>query len=163
MSTQENLMSAFAGESQANRRYLAFARKAESEGKNDLAHLFRAAADGETVHALRHLQTAGEVKTFKENLEAAIAGETYEFTEMYPKFIRESEAEDNTPATMSFMGANTVEKEHQKLFQEALEKDGNIDPEKYFVCQVCGHLHLKEAPEKCPVCGAPKEKFKEIE
>ncbi len=163
MSTQENLMSAFAGESQANRKYLAFARQAESEGKPNLAKLFRVAAEGETVHALRHLKVAGGVKTSKENLEAAIAGETYEFTEMYPKFIEKSKAEGNNPAMLSFSGANAVEREHEKFFRAALEKDGNIEDEKYFVCQVCGHVHLKEAPEKCPICGAPKDKFKEIE
>lgn len=162
MSTQENLMAAFAGESQANRKYLAFAKKAEKEGKNNLAKLFRVAAEGETVHALRHLETAGQVKSSKENLEAAIAGETYEFTEMYPKFIEEAKLESNFPAEMSFAGANTVEMEHQKLFQSALEKDGEIEDEKYYVCQVCGHVHLDEAPERCPVCNAPKDKFKEI-
>jgi len=165
MNTQENLMAAFAGESQANRKYLAFAKKAEQEGKNNLAKLFRATAEGETVHALNHLNVAGGVKTSEENLQAAISGETYEFETMYPEFLQTAEAESNGPAKITFGGAMKVEMEHQGFYSAALEKVAtgtDIDETKYFVCQVCGHLHEIEAPEKCPVCGAPQDKFKEI-
>jgi len=161
--TQDNLATAFAGESQANRKYLAFAKKADQEGKTGLAKLFRVAADGETVHALNHLNVLGGVKTSIENLQAAIAGETFEFTEMYPQFINEAKTEENGPAGISFYRANEVEKEHQQLFQAALEKNGDIEAQEYFVCQVCGHPHLGEAPERCPVCGAPREKFKKVD
>lgn len=159
MKTQENLMAAFAGESQANRRYLAFAKAAEKEGKSGLAKLFRAAAEGETVHALAHLENAGEVKTSQENLKAAIAGETHEFTEMYPQFIDEAKSENQETAQMGFYRANAVEKEHEKLFSEALEKDGDVEEKEYFVCGVCGHLEIGEAPSTCPVCNATKDKF----
>lgn len=157
--TQENLMAAFAGESQANRKYLAFAKAAEREGKTGLAKLFRMAAEGETIHALRHLENAGGVQNSRENLKAAIAGETYEFTEMYPKFIDEAKTEGNDSAMVSFSGANGVEKDHEKLFREALEKDGNIEEREYYICEVCGHPEIGEAPETCPICGAPKDKF----
>ncbi|MFA6974114.1 MAG: rubrerythrin family protein [Parcubacteria group bacterium] len=161
--TENNLLAAFAGESQANRRYLAFAQQAESEGKTNLARLFRVAADGETVHALAHFNVAGGAKSSAENLRAAITGETYEFTEMYPQFISEAKAEDNGPADISFWRANVVEKEHEQLFQAALEKNGDIEAQEYYVCQVCGHVHLGAAPDKCPVCASPKEKFKKVE
>jgi len=166
MKTQENLLAAFAGESQANRKYLAFSKKAEQESKNNLARLFRATAEGETVHAMNHLDVARGVKTSQENLQAAIAGETFEFEEMYPKFLQEAEAENNGPAKMTFGNALKVEMEHQGFYKDALEKvsaGDDIAEEKYFVCQVCGHLHTIEAPEVCPVCGAPKEKFKKVE
>ncbi|HAV11349.1 MAG TPA: rubrerythrin [Candidatus Moranbacteria bacterium] len=159
MKTQENLMAAFAGESQANRRYLAFAKVAEKEGKTGLAKLFRVAAEGETVHALAHLENAGKVKSSEDNLKEAIAGETYEFTKMYPQFIDEAKAEERSDAHMGFFRANAVEKTHEKLFSEALEKGGDIEEKEYFICSVCGHPEIGEAPERCPVCGAPKEKF----
>jgi rubrerythrin len=162
MSTQENLLAAFAGESQANRRYLAFAKKAESENKKGLAQLFRVAAEGETIHALSHFQTAGEVKDSMENIQTAIAGETHEFSEMYPNFMEEATTENNNNALLSFTRANEIEKEHAKFFQEALEKNGDIAEQEYYVCEICGHIELGSAPEKCSVCGAPKEKFKHV-
>jgi rubrerythrin len=162
MKTQENLQAAFAGESQANRKYLAFAKKAESEGKNGLAQLFRVAAEGETIHALGHLNVLGGVGDSMANLQTAIAGETHEFTEMYPQFLEEAKAEENSAATISFYRANEVEKEHAKMFQEALAQNGDIDSQEYFVCGVCGHVEIDGAPDKCPVCGAAKENFKRI-
>ncbi|MDP1833652.1 MAG: rubrerythrin family protein [Candidatus Moranbacteria bacterium] len=162
MKTQENLQAAFAGESQANRKYLAFAKKAEADGKKGLARLFRVAAEGETIHALGHLGVLGGVGDSNANLQAAIAGETYEFTEMYPRFIEEAEAEGDSAATLSFHRANEIEKEHARLFQEALDQDGDIAEQAYYVCEVCGHIEIGAKPEKCPVCGAPKDKFKEI-
>jgi rubrerythrin len=164
--TSENLKSAFAGESQANRKYLAFAKKAEAEGKQNLAQLFRAAAEGETIHALNHLNVLGEVKTSEENLKAAVGGETYEIETMYPQFIEDAKAEAQKGAEISFTGANAVEKVHQILFKEALEKiekGGDIETKDYLVCGVCGYLAIGEAPNVCPVCGALKEKFFKIQ
>lgn len=165
MTTQKNLMSAFAGESQANRKYLAFAKKAEQEGFVGLAKLFRATAEAETVHAHAHLQVAGGVKDTLANLEEAINGEKYEFTSMYPEFIAEAEKEGNQSALMSFNGANVVEKIHFNLYSQALEsiKNGkDIEDVKIYVCSVCGNTVKNEAPDICPICKAPKEKFTEI-
>jgi rubrerythrin len=160
--TQENLKAAFAGESQANRKYLAFAKAAEKEGKNNLAKLFRAVAEGETVHALKHFSALGEIKDSVENLKAAIAGETYEIETMYPEFIAVAQQDDEKVAEKSFFGANEVEKTHQKKFTDALsevETGNDIAEQKYYVCQVCGQLELGEAPENCPICNAPKASF----
>lgn len=160
--TTDNLLAAFAGESQANRKYLAFAKKAEEDKKPNLAKLFRAAAEGETVHALSHLQTVGGINSTVENLEAAIAGETYEIDEMYPAFIATAEEENAAAARIVMGNAIKVEMIHQKLFREALEslKAGQDTQEKSFhICQVCGFPAEGEAPDRCPVCGAAKDKF----
>ena len=162
--TQENLAAAFAGESQANRKYLAFAAQSESEGQTGLAKIFRVAAEGETVHAINHLKAMGGVKTTKENLSGAIAGETYEIEKMYPGFIAELQ-EGETAAKLSFAQAEKVEEVHQKLFQEALRKleaGEEVAEEKYFVCGVCGYPAEGAAPDVCPICGAPKVKFSEV-
>ncbi len=159
-------MKAFAGESQANRRYLAFAKKAEEEGMKNMARLFRAAADAETVHALNHLRTAIEVKTTKENVQAAIEGEKYENREMYPKFIEEARKEGETEAEKSFDWANQVEKIHQTFYEKALEilnKGKDIEASEYYVCQTCGNTVEDSPPESCPICGMPKDQFKKIE
>ena len=164
--TQENLQTAFAGESQANRRYLFFAEKAEKESHPQKARLFRAAAESETVHARNHLRTSGDINSTKENLEAAASGEQYEFTKMYPGFIEQAKAEGNKGAEVSFDWANKVEKIHHRLYQKALENleaGTQMEDEPYFVCQVCGNTVAGEAPEKCPVCGAPRSKFKQVE
>lgn len=164
--TQENLQAAFAGESQANRRYLFFAAKADEAGDKQTARLFRAAAEAETVHARNHFRVLGGVKSTKENLEAAIGGENYEFTEMYPGFIKQAKSENNQPAENSFDLANTVEKIHHGLFQKTLGRlqSGQSSGDKpFFVCQVCGNTVEEEAPEKCPVCGVPRSKFKRVE
>ncbi|MEA3430897.1 MAG: rubrerythrin family protein [Nanoarchaeota archaeon] len=165
MTSQENLMKAFAGESQANRRYLAFAKKADEDGFKQVAKLFRAAADAETVHALRHFKVAGGIKDTKENLKEAVAGETYEMNEMYPEMIKLAEEENNSEALLSFKGAHAAEKIHAELYKEALEsvESGSDLPEKeLYVCQVCGHT-VHEVPDTCPICGVPKEQFKKIE
>lgn len=162
--TEENLVAAFAGESQANRKYLAFAEHAESEGKTGLAKIFRVAAEGETVHAINHLKALGGVKTTKENLSGAIAGETYEIEKMYPGFIAELQ-EGEMAAKLSFTHAEKVEKVHQGLFKKALEKmetGEEVAEEKYFVCGVCGYPVEGAAPDVCPICGAPKVKFSEV-
>jgi len=166
MATNENLQAAFAGESQANRRYLFFAEKADEAGNKQIARLFRAAADAETVHARNHLGVLGGVKSTKENLEAAIGGEHYEFAEMYPGFIEQAKAENNQDAERSFDLANKVEKIHHSLYQkaaQALESGQALEDKPYYVCQVCGNTVLGEAPEKCPICGAPRSKFKRID
>lgn len=162
MSTVDNLKNAFAGESQANRKYLAFAKKADEEGLKQVSKLFRAAAEAETVHAHSHLRVLGGVKTTKENLQDAINGETYEFTKMYPQMIEEAKKEGNKQALQSFEHANNVEKTHAALYQKALNNLGNNETVDYFVCQVCGHTAEKDAPDKCPVCTSPKSKFTRI-
>ena len=163
MATIDNIKAAFAGESQANRKYLAFARKADEEGFAQVARLFRAAAHAETVHALKHFNTAGEVKSTSENLKTAISGEHYENTEMYPAFIKDAEAENNSAALRSFSWANEVEKVHESLYKEALSALGKPgETYDYYVCPFCGYTHARTAPEKCPVCGAPSSKFERI-
>lgn len=164
--TMENLGAAFAGESQANRNYLFFAEKADKEGHPQIARLFRAAAESETVHARNHLKNMGGIGSTKDNLQEAAKGELYEFTEMYPGFIEQAKAEGNKGAETSFDWANKVEKIHHRLYQKALEEleaGKEIKDEPYFVCQGCGYTVAGEAPEKCPVCGAPRSMFKRVE
>lgn len=164
MGTSENLEEAFAGESQANRKYLTFAEKAEAEGYSQIAKLFRAAADAETVHAHAHFRVMGEVKSTAENLQAAIDGEGFEFRDMYPKFVAEAESEGNKAATVSFRNALAVEEIHHGLYTEALSarNAGNDLPEgPIFVCSVCGNTVIGEVPDRCPVCGVPKDRFTE--
>ena len=164
--TPDNLQEAFAGESQANRRYLFFADKAEAEGYAQVARLFRAAAEAETVHARNHLEVMGGIGTTVGNLEAAVKGENYEFVTMYPKFIEHAKEDKNQRAEVSFTLANAVEKIHHELYQQALEalnKGQQLKDEPYFVCGVCGNTITGEAPDRCPICGAPKTKFKRVE
>ncbi len=165
MSTQDNLQAAFAGESQANRKYLAFAKKADAEGFPQIAKLFRAAAEAETVHAHSHFRVMGGVKATADNLQAAIDGEGYEVREMYPTFLAEAEADGNKAAIMTFKGALAVEKVHYAMYVNALEvfKTGKDLPAvKMMVCPVCGHTIEGDAPDKCPVCGVAGEKFFEV-
>jgi len=156
----DDLQSAFAGESQANRRYLAFAEKADAEGHPQVARLFRAAAQAETVHAHNHLRAMDGIKSTSENLQVAIQGENYEHTTMYPAFIKDADAEGNKRATRSFNYAMQVEVEHEGFYRQALESLGK-DKEQYdyYVCPVCGHTVARGAPDKCPICGAPKDRF----
>ena len=156
--TQENLMAAFAGESQANRKYLAFAEVADKEGLPQVAKLFRAAAAAETIHAHAHLKNAGHVGTTAENLKAALEGETYEFTKMYPEMVKEAEAEGNVAVAKYFGYANAVEKVHAGLYTKALENPAALAATDYYVCKVCGYTH--EGPcDKCVVCGAGSAAF----
>ena len=161
----ENLKAAFAGESQANRRYIAFAQKAEEEGHPQVAKLFRAAAEAETVHALNHAMIMGDVKKTAENLNTAVTGETFEFKQMYPEYLKNAKEEKNTQAAWSFNVANQVEQIHANLFRKAVNslKEGK-EPAKteYYVCSVCGNTVENEPPEKCPICGNPKSKFLRI-
>lgn len=158
----ENLKSAFAGESQANRRYLGFARKAEEEGYTQVAKLFRATAEAETIHALNHLRILGEIKSTTENLETAVSGETAEYRKMYPEYLKIAKQEGDNQATWSFDVANKVEEIHAGMFSKAIDaiKDkrelAKVD---YYVCSICGNTVEAKAPERCPICGAPKAKF----
>lgn len=161
--TDKNLKDAFAGESQANRKYLAFAKKAEQEGYKQVAKLFRAAAEAETIHAHNHLRELKGVKSTKENLEAAINGESYEFQNMYPQMIKDAEEEGNKTAVRSFNFANEVEKVHAELYRKALENLGNNEEVDYYVCEICGYTAEGEPPDKCPVCNARREKFRRID
>ncbi len=165
MATLDNLQAAFAGESQANRKYLAFASKAEADGLPQVGKLFRAAAAAETVHAHAHLRVMGGIKTTVENIEAAVAGEGHEFREMYPQFVAEAEADGNKPAVVSFKNAMAVEEIHHGLYNKALEavRGGkDLPAAAVFVCGVCGNTVMGQAPDKCPVCGAPKSRFSEV-
>ncbi len=158
--TIKNLEAAFAGESQANRKYLAFAKKAVEEGYMQVAKLFRAAAEAETVHAHNHLRELAGVRSTRENLETAIKGESFEYQQMYPKMIEEAKAENNKSALRSFTLANEVEKIHARLYQAALDGLGKNLEADYYVCQVCGYTAEGEAPDECPVCKARKQAFK---
>jgi len=161
--TIEDLQAAFAGESQANRKYLAFAKKAEEEGYPQVARLFRAAAHAETIHAHNHLRAMEGIHSTRENLESAIGGETYEFESMYPPFMQDAEAEGHKRALTSFRFAMEVEKVHAELYGQALAGLGQPGEEyDYYVCPVCGYTHPRSAPEKCPVCGAPAARFERI-
>lgn len=161
--SEKNLAEAFAGESQANRKYLAFAKQAEKEGFAQVAKLFRAAAEAETVHAHSHLKQLGGIKSTKENLEAAIGGEAFEFKEMYPQMIKDAEAEGNKGALRSFNFANAVEKIHHALYQKALDNLGKNAETDYYVCGICGYTAEGEAPDECPVCKAKKQAFRKVE
>ncbi|MFN3535009.1 MAG: rubrerythrin family protein [Desulfatiglandales bacterium] len=162
--TEKNLKEAFAGESQANRKYLAFAKQAELEGYAAAAKLFRAAAEAETVHAHAHLKALGAVKKTRENLMEAISGETHEFKEMYPKMIEQAIADGDKVAERSFRYANEVEKVHAELYKKMLENLDNIEDIKcYYVCPVCGYTSENEAPEICPVCNAKGKVFVRVE
>ncbi len=163
MYTDENLKKAFAGESQANRKYLAFAEKAEKDGLPQIAKLFRAAAEGETIHALNYLKKLKKVGSTTDNLKAAIAGEMEEFSDMYPSMISHAKEEDRLEAATLFGWALEVEKKHSELYQKALDDMAELAETDYYVCGGCGYLATDEAPDKCPVCGAPTEMFKKIE
>ncbi|MFX1397287.1 MAG: rubrerythrin family protein [Promethearchaeota archaeon] len=164
--TNDNLQAAFAGESQANRKYLAFAQQADKDGLPQIARLFRAAAEAETVHAHNHLRVMGGIKSTVENLKAAIEGEQHEFTKMYPEFLNDSKEEGNKQAERSFDLANQVEKIHHELYKKALkaaEEGKDLEKKDIHICPVCGYTHEGKLPVKCPVCGVPKEKFKKID
>ena len=160
--TEKNLLEAFAGESQANRRYLAFAKQADKEGYTQVAKLFRAAAEAETVHAHAHLRTLGGVKSTAENLKEAVSGETHEFTKMYPAMIDDAKKEGSKAAERGFTYANEVEKVHAALYQNASDNLDTLEEADYYVCSVCGYTCENEAPDTCPVCGAKSTAFFEV-
>ncbi len=161
----DDLKAAFAGESQANRKYTAFARQAEAAGHHQVAKLFRAAAAAETVHAINHFKALGGVGSVAENLEAAIGGENYEVVTMYPEFIADATTAEDKAALRTFEWAWEVEKIHEGLFRKALASlDAAVEPVDYWVCPVCGYTHEgPEPPEKCPVCGVKGERFEFVD
>jgi len=162
--TEDALKEAFAGESQANRKYLAFAAKADQEGFAQAARLFRAAAEAETIHAHAHLKALKGIRSTKENLQEAVAGETHEFKIMYPAMIEAAKVEGHKEAERSFVFANEVEKIHAGLYQRMLDHlDGAKETYSYYICPVCGYTAEKEAPETCPVCGAKSKMFKKVD
>ncbi len=164
--SEEDLMNAFAGESQANRKYLAFAIQAEKDGFKQVGKIFKAAAAAETVHAHNHLRAANGIKKTVDNLKEAISGEQYEHTSMYPPMVEHAKEDGNKKAQQSFEWALAVEKIHDKLYSnalEAVEKEEDLPEEDVFVCPVCGFTIEGEAPEKCPVCGAKGSLFELIE
>jgi len=160
--TEKDLREAFAGESKANRKYLAFAKQADKEGYTQAAKLFRAAAEAETVHAHAHLRALGAIKSTADNLKEAISGETYEFKSMYPAMIDDAKEEGNKSAERSFTFANEVEKVHATLYKKALDKLDALEQVDYYICSVCGYTCEGEPPEKCPVCGAKSSAFFEV-
>ena len=158
--TNEDLKAAFAGESQANRRYLAYAKQADKEGYPHIARLFRAVAAAETVHAHNHFGNMGGVNSTIDNLKAAIAGENYEVVTMYPEFMADAEKEGEKKPNISFRWAWEVEKQHEQFFRQALEALGSAAKEvEYYVCPVCGCTVVGMPPEKCPICGTPGKRF----
>ena len=163
--TDENLKAAFAGESQANRKYLVFAKAADAEGFPQVAKLFRAAAEAETIHALNHLRVMGQVKSTADNLGVAISGETSEFESMYPQFIEEAKTEGNKKALQSFDLANRVEQVHAGLYKKALEAiktQSDLPKADIYVCPECGNTFDGQVPGTCPVCTKPKDAFIKI-
>lgn len=165
MKTAENLMAAFAGESQANRKYLAFAQKAEKEGYKNIARVFRAIAEAETIHALKHLEVAGKIGTTLENLSAASEGEHYEFTKMYPEFIELAREEKQDKALKTFQFANEAEKVHGKTFTELkalVEKGNDMEEKDVYLCPTCGWVGMEPVPERCPICNASAKVFQKF-
>jgi len=164
--TEDDLKAAFAGESQANRKYVAFAEKAEHEGFKQVARLFRAAASSEELHGKRHLTMLKGVKSTAENLQVAIEGESYENREMYPRFQKDAVAEGNKTAALSFDQTGKVEKVHENLYRAALkavQEGRKLEGKPVYVCQNCGNTVEGEPPEKCPICGVPKSMFKRVD
>jgi len=166
MSTIDNLKDAFAGESQANRKYLAFGEQAAKDGLSGVAKLFRAVAAAETIHAHAHLRAMDGVKSTLENLTEAQEGEKYEFSSMYPPMIETAKAEGHKKAERSMTHAFEVEKIHYELYGKALEavKAGkDLDAAVVKVCPVCGHTVIDDAPDSCPICGCKGEKYVAID
>ncbi len=164
-STQDNLKEAFAGESQANRKYLAFAKQAEKDGFQNVARLFRTTAEAETIHALGHFSAMGGVSATAENLQAAIDGETYEYTEMYPPMLERANS-DGHKAKRMFGYAVRAEAVHAKLYKlaiDAAERGEDLTENRCYLCPICGHIEFGEPPVSCPICGAKAEKFTELE
>jgi rubrerythrin len=163
--TKDNLKTAFAGESQANRKYLAFSQKADKDGFPQVAKLFRAAAEAETIHALGHLAAMDGIGSTADNLKSAVQGETYEFTEMYPPMLAQAQKEGHRAKTM-FGWAVKAEEVHANLYRKALQAvqtGKDLDQAEVYLCPVCGHLELGRPGNKCPICGLPPEKFRRMD
>ena len=161
--TTEDLKAAFAGESQANRRYLAYAKKADAEGLPQIAKLFRAVAAAETAHAHNHLRILGEIRSTAENLEGAIEGETFEIHEMYPAYLETAKQQKERGAQLSFHYALAAEKIHAEMYakaKESVEAGTDIELGPMEICEVCGYTAEGEIPEKCPICAAKRDRFR---
>ncbi len=166
MATKENAMEAFAGESQANRKYSAFAEKAKDEGFTNVAKLFTAASEAEAIHAKRLLKVLGSIGKTEDNLKGSVAGETHEYTEMYPGFVKEGDAEKQSDAVLAFTYAMKAEEVHANLYKEALKAISgghDLSGQKVLLCPICGNIFRGEPPERCPICSAFKKVFREIE
>jgi rubrerythrin len=165
MATMENAKEAFAGESQANRKYLAFSEKAAEEGFKNVATLYKAASEAEAIHAKKLLKVLSAVESTARNLELSIAGETHEFTSMYPGFVKAAEAEKRTDALLAFTHAMKAEEVHAALYKKALAAvmaGNDLGREKIFLCPICGNIETGKAPDKCPICSAFGKQFREI-
>lgn len=161
--TEENLKEAFAGQSQAHMRYLIFAEVAEKEGKPNLARLFRAIAYAEQVHATNHYRELGMIRDSVQNIDVAIAGETYEVEEMYPAFITVAELQKENGAKRAFHFAIEAEKIHAEMYKKAkaaAQRGEDVQIGTIYICPVCGHTVEGTPPERCPICGAPREKYR---
>lgn len=162
--TTDNLKEAFAGESQANQKYRAFAKKAEKEGFSNIAKLFRTTAEAERIHAEGHLKALDMIASTAENLQAAINGETYEFTKMYPPMVEKANADGHKAKTM-FRFAVEAEEVHANIYAKALDavkKGVDLDVSDFHLCPICGYIELGSVPEKCPVCGALGKVFEQV-
>jgi rubrerythrin len=160
----DDLKDAFAGESQANQKYRAFAAKAEQDGFPNIARLFRTTAEAERIHAEGHLKALDGVATTADNLKAAITGETYEYTEMYPPMVQRA-TEIGHKAKRMFGYAVAAEEVHAKLYALALEavlQGKDLAETKFYLCPVCGHIEFGEPPEACPICGAKQSKYVQV-
>jgi rubrerythrin len=162
--TDDNLKEAFAGESQANRKYLAFAQQAERDGLPNIARLFRAAAEAETIHALGHLRAMGGIGSTADNLKEAVGGETYEYTEMYPPMLEQAEAEGSKAKRM-FGYALKAERIHAELYRKALDaasQGKDLTDTEFYLCPVCGNIEIGRPSDPCSICGAKADKFVQI-
>ena len=163
-STHDNLLEAFAGESQANQKYRAFAKKAEQDGFPNIARLFRTTAEAERIHAEGHLKALGYIGSTAENIQAGIDGETYEFTEMYPPMLKQAQAEDHKAQRM-FGYAVEAEQVHARLYKLALEaaqRGEDLAETNFYLCPVCGYIEFGKPTEACLICGAKPEKFIQV-
>ena len=167
MTTRDNLMAAFAGESQANRKYAGFSDEAEEKGFRNTAKLFRAASEAEAIHARRLLRVLGAIGATDENLKKAVEGETHEFTTMYPGLISTAKAEGGqSDAEIAFTYAMKAEEVHAGLYRKALESvqgKRDLTVTRIFLCPICGNIFLDQTPDQCPICKAFKKKFREVQ
>jgi rubrerythrin len=166
MTTKDNAKEAYAGESQANRKYAAFSEKAAAEGFPNVGKLFKAASEAEAIHAKRILYILDQVQKTEDNLKGSIEGETQEFRTMYPGFVAEAKNERKSEAEIVFTHAMKAEEVHANLYLQALERvreQKDLETDHIFLCPVCGNVELGVAPEKCPICGVPQRMFREIQ
>ncbi len=166
MPTQENALAALGGEAKANRKYGAFSEKAAAEGYKMIGKLFKAASEAEAIHAKRLMKVLGTIGTTQENLESGVKGETYEYTEMYPGFLKEAQAEGDKDAETAFYYALKAEQVHANLYKAALEAVRNgkdLSAGKVFLCPVCGNIEIGEAPSRCPICSVPGHMWRVVE